>query len=242
MVPRHPRNTAGFTLVEAMTGLVLMGLLVSGAMSLFVSSTRSVAQAYARTDAAAKGANGLQATLSAIREASAAALPGEAAFSPNNTYNGAAFTTTVGGQTISTAALLTYPGASSTVTVFYQGQSRAVTPAPYDRSLPGTTSLLIYRADFGKSGVADGTPNASAGRFLAQSSGTLSSATKICTLSDTDAVAAATPNAVQFLRTGPNQIEIRLIVNNYSPNASQQSSESTQTLLTGKCVLLRNHS
>lgn len=258
---------AGFTLLETMIAMGLMALLFLGAVTLYVEATRISAKSGAQITAAQGAANGLQHVEGDIREAYDFALPEDGATFGSDLgtgYTPSAFQTTYTdpvtslSRTIDTGIRLTYP-ASGTAAV-YDSSGAQVTPAVtlYDSTAAGSI-LYVYRADLpASSSATPATPDASQGDCLWASGAEGGKAINQCLVRLSDgrqaaggvSAANAVPNAVEFVRPSSvsYQVQIRLISSFYSPIGTgnsalsfQQTSEGSKLLLTGKCVLMRNH-
>lgn len=236
---------AGFTLIEASLALSLMGLLFIGAMNLYITATRTATAATAQNDSSGRAANAIGRINDDAREAYFIDLPSDAdgdspSSFPTSPYAKAAYVATDGTDA---AIQFTYPTASSQAVLDSAGTSRTASPAPYSRGASAST-LMIFRSD------GSGAPKPNDGQYLwakGSERGTAINA-KIARLYDTNSTPIA--DAVCFDRptdssgtTLKNEVEIRIIAAAFSLAAGggQQSSESSRTLLTGKCVLMRNH-
>ena len=237
---------AGFTLIEAALAMALMGLLFIGAMNLYITATRTAAGSNAQNDSSGRAANALGRIDDDAREAYYIDLPDDAAsdsassFTPGTSYTAASYIATDGTDA---AIQLTYPTASAQAVLTSTGATQVASPAPYSRGA-STSTLLIYRSD------GSGIPKPNDGQYLwalGTERGTAINS-KIARLYDTNSTPIA--DAVCFARpldsSGTkltNEVEIRLIAAAFSLAASggQQTSESSQAVLTGKCVLMRNH-
>jgi type II secretory pathway pseudopilin PulG len=249
-----PNRLRGFTMVEALLAMSLMGLLGSGAMALFLSATRLSLKSSAQTSAGLEAANALEYVIEQTREAQSFSLANELPIS------GGAFivpggraasdfqttmTSTIGGVTstenVYTAMELALPPGQAVTVKDTSGIDKAVVDSsnhatPIDRAGTSTTMLLIYRGD------PDGTPDpdptgstvANAGTYLWQYTMPAGNAfnTTIYPPRALCKSIAVSPNAVQFVRPivggspASFQVQVKIISGYYSAINGTQTNEA----------------
>jgi type II secretory pathway pseudopilin PulG len=248
------KRARGFTMVEALLAMSLMGLLGSGAVSLFLAATRLSLKSGAQTSAGLEAANALEYVIEQTREAQSFSLANEL------TNNGGAFivpggraasdfqttmTSTIGGVTstenIYTAMELALPPSQTVTVKDTSGSDKAVVDnnnsTPIDRAGTSTSTLLIYRGD------PDGTPDSDPTGSAVANAGTYlwvytMPSTHLFDLVNHPPRAlcksiAVSPNAVQFIRpfvggsAAQYQVQIKIISGYYSAINGTQTSEAT---------------
>ena len=248
------KRQVGFTMVEALLSISLMGLLGSGAVSLFLAATRLSLKAGAQTSAGLEAANALQYVIEQTREAQSFALPNEltgsgGAFIVPGGRSAADFqttlTSTIDGVTstenIYAAMELALPPGQTVTVKDTSGSDKAVADSsgntPIDRTGNSTSTLLIYRGD------PDGTPDPDPTGSAVVNAGTYLWLYTMPSNNIFDIVAhppralcksiAVSPNAVQFVRPflngaeTPYQVQIKIISGYYSAINGTQTNEAT---------------
>jgi len=176
----------GFTLLEMMIAVSLMGLLFTGVMNLFIAATRTTMRTQAQIYATNDAANSIQNVVGQLREAQSFALPtgsvtnqGEEGWIPLTGATLDKFSTTFGTETINTGLQLKSPPALSgpangytaangaLIQVQNASASIAIPSQPYESTAGGSTrTVLIYRGD------PDGTPDANPSTSTVAKAGT----------------------------------------------------------------------
>ncbi len=245
-LPARRRRQRGFTLIEAGIALVIMGLLLSGTVTLYIASLRNTGAASTQVQATLDAAGAIQYIMVTAREAMSVALP-----SDTTTVTGTPAWAPPTGATssylssgVATGIQLTFAdnatSAATTATVLGANGS-AISPAPkvYDHNNTGLT-VWIYRAD------ASGTPNPTTGTYLHMktklTNGTYQdrNIAKMVLKTRTDAVSFTRP------ATSQTEFSVELVSGGYSPISpdGQETDENSNGILvplSGKCVLMRNH-
>jgi len=169
----------GFTLLEMMIAVSLMGLLFTGVMDLFIASTRTTVRTQAQIYATNDAANSIQNVIGQLREAQSFALPtsqtngqAEEGWITLAGTNLGQFSTTYNTETINTAIQLTTPPALTPAANGYtqagvtqiQVQNAngtvSIPSQPYQNNGSSAKAVLIYRGD--PNGTPDPDPTGSA--------------------------------------------------------------------------------
>ncbi len=236
----------GFTLVEIMASLMILGLMMAGVTGMFIAMLRIGGSVTGSVNASLDARNAIQRITSDFREARRFSLQ------DNTTYDA----TDANHNVVAvTGILITFPAAHAAVTVAKNagGSSQVAlssqnADALWDQSDGG--ALLFYRANWKQPEGTDGTANPNTGKCL-WASGVENGAAV-----NGPVVTSIAPvlDAVQFIQPYipgsnpatpiPNEVKIKLTTSNYDPTHGTTSSDSAAggvTQLTGECVFLRDH-
>lgn len=183
---RPTKSQRGFTLLEMMIAVSLMGMLFIGVMNLFIAATRTTIRTQAQIYATNDAANSIQNVVGQLREAQSFALPtgsvamqAEEGWIPLTGVTLDKFSTTFGTETIDTGLQLKSPPAlngpangyiaasGAQIQVQNASTSIAIPSQPYEATAGGSSkAVLIYRGD------PDGTPDANPGTSTVAKAGT----------------------------------------------------------------------
>jgi len=243
---KRTRALGGYTLVEVMTVVMILGLLMAGVIGMFLTMLRVGGSVTGSINSSLDARNAIQRIAGDFREARRFSLQDNATYDATDAGNSVVAVTGI---------LMTFPGIHSAVTVAKDasGNTQAVLPsaqggALWDQSDGGT--LLFYRANWKQAQGADGTPNPNTGNCLWASGVENGGAVNGPIVKNI----APTPTAVQFIQPYvpgsnpltpiPNEVKIKLTTSSYDPLHGTTSSDSASggvTQLTGECVFLRDH-
>lgn len=254
------RRRGGFTLTELMFATGIFALLILGVVGIYIASLRLGVSVISDSSSSSDAANATQHVVNDLREAQNFELMDGTGQVDGTAFGTAYDATDSNGNTVVAGIRIFAPGryaypssdpaygntiqvkTSATRTITLSGTS-----APWDHNQVGT-SLDIYRADYQKTGVADGTVDPSAGAAL-WAKGTDNGVTVNKPIIKS---ISPTVDAVQFIQpydstTGKpltNEVKIKITCAAYAPTHGEASSDSSAggtCQITGECTYMRDH-